>query len=73
MTCFRDKSKYIELPCKVGDTVYEVGTDLKIYQNEIKNIIYDTNGIAFDERAINETVFLTKSEAEQKLKELQND
>ncbi len=70
---FKDKSKYIELPCKVGDTVYEVGTDLKIYQNEIKNIIYDTNGIAFDERAINETVFLTKSEAEQKLKELQND
>lgn len=62
----------IELPCKVGDTVYEVGTDLKIHQSKIKNIIYDTNGIAFDERAIHETVFLTKEEAEARLKELQD-
>ena len=57
-------------PCKVGDMVYEVGTDKEIYQSTITKIIYDTNGIAFDETAIGKTVFLTKEQAEEKLKEL---
>lgn len=70
---FKDKSRFVELPCKVGDTVYQVGTDGILYSIEITKMIYDTKGIAFDERAIGKTVFLTKEEAEVKLKELQND
>lgn len=55
-------------PCKVGDTVFQVGTDRKIYQSTITKLIYDTYGIAFDERAIGKSIFLTKAEAEQALR-----
>lgn len=60
----------VKLPCKVGDTVYQ--TDgIRIYESKIKNIIYDTTGIAFNERALGKTIFLTREEAEQALKEAQ--
>ena len=64
-------------PCKVGDKVYQTDgvriyeSEVKeIYQDRIATIIYDTTGIAFDERAIGKSIFLTKEEAEEKLKEL---
>lgn len=58
----------IVLPCKVGDTIYQ--TDgVRIYKSRVKQIIYDTDNIAFDERAIGKTVFLTREEAERKLRE----
>lgn len=54
-------------PCKVGDTVYQ--TDgVRVYESSIRNIIYETEVIAFDERAIHKSIFLTKEEAEQKLR-----
>ena len=58
----------VELPCKVGDRVYQ--TDgIRIYESTIKNIIYDTDGgIAFDDRAIGNSVFLTCEEAGDKSK-----
>lgn len=65
---FEDKSRFIETPCKVGDTVYQVDTE-RIYESTVKRIIYDTDGIAFDERAIGKTVFLSREEAEKALKE----
>lgn len=48
-TCcdFKDKSRYIELPCKVGDTVYYItgiGHNL-IKPAKVKEIILDENGI----------------------------
>ena len=62
--------------CNVGDKVYQTdGVRIyeseiaEIYQDRIAKIIYDTDGIAFNERAIGKTVFLTKEEAEEKLKE----
>lgn len=58
----------IVLPCKVGDTVYQTDTAGQIYASTVKNIIYDTSSIAFDERAIGTTVFLTKEQAEKALK-----
>lgn len=59
---FKDKSRFIELPCKVGDIVYQ--TDgVKIYESTIKNVIYETESIAFDERAIGQSIFLTREEA----------
>ncbi len=66
--------------CKVGDMVYQTdGVRIYeheitgIYQDRIVKIIYDTEAIAFDERAIGKTVFLTKEEAEAKLKEMGNE
>lgn len=63
----------IELPCNVGDTVYQTDTDgERIYPSKIKNIIFDTDGgFAFDQNAIGKSVFLTREEAEKKSEELE--
>lgn len=62
----------LELPCKVGDTVYHtdnVGDE--IHEGKIKKIIYDLGYMAFDETAIGTGIFLTKETVEAKCKELQ--
>lgn len=64
----------VELHCKVGDAVYytdNVGE--KIYKAQIKKIIYDLGHMAFDDSAINQSIFLTKEAAEARLKELQEE
>ena len=56
--------------CKIGDKIYQ--TDgVQIYESTIgeitvttKHTIFVTENIAFDERAIGETIFLSYSEAE---------
>ena len=66
----------VVLPCKVGDRVYQ--TDgVRIYELEVLDIsmyknmpYYETESIDFDTRAIGTSIFLTKAEAEQKLKEM---
>lgn len=76
------------LPCKVGDTVYAIGFNNNkpiIYESVVLRILITEKEIVFnvkvDEFEINsqlkqsmfgKTVFLTKSEAEQKLKEMEN-
>lgn len=86
---FKDKSKSIELPCKVGDTVYHycksvnqivpyVVEDIHIDKEQTRcfatafDVYYNEylDEIEFAEDELGKTVFLTKSEAEQKLKEL---
>ena len=78
---FKDKSRYIELSCKVGDKVYRpskylgvvqfVIISFEMYQSEMfftddsENIIYLPD--------IGKTVFLTREEAEKKLKEFKDD
>ena len=73
---FKDKSRYIELPCRVGDKVYRpskylgvvqfVIISFEMYQSEMfftddsENIIYLPD--------IGKTVFLTKEEAEKYLR-----
>lgn len=89
---FKDKSKYIELPCKVGDRVYviknnKIHTKDVVYYNKTHSRITEQNeeywhcvdkdrisinAITFYPEDFGKIVFLTKSEAEQKLKELQN-
>lgn len=81
--CFKDKSRYIELPCKVGDTVYYItgiGHNL-VKPAKVKEIILDENGIkdlyvqgnghnfenSFD------IFFLTYEEAEKKLEEFKDE
>lgn len=59
---FKDKSKYIELPCKVGDIVYIIEPFNGICDMTLRNV--HVNDL------LKNNIFLTKSEAEQKLKEL---
>lgn len=76
---FKDKSKYIELPCKVGDTVYSVcrkGGKPYIKEEIVKSIYCDVretlNFVVLNpnNKILKANLFFTKSEAEQKLKEL---
>lgn len=66
--CFKDRNRFVKLPCKVGDTVYQTD-DIRIYENKIERVIFDTNNIGFDETSIGKSIFLTREEAEQALKE----
>ena len=69
-------SGVIVIPCKVGDIVYQ--TDgVRIYELEIFDVSmyrnmphFETESVDFDIRAIGTSIFLTKDQAEQKLKEL---
>lgn len=81
---YKDKDKVIELPCKVGDTVYGIFAK-EVYPKEITR--FEINpytkpqlwiGTKFDfasesinrwDLAIGKTVFLTRKEAEKALKE----
>ena len=59
---FKDKTRFLN----IGDKIYQHDSE-RIYESTIKNIIYETTGITFDERAIGKTVFLTREEAEKTL------
>lgn len=50
-------------PCKVGDTVYQTDGE-KIYKLTVRGVIYNTDAIGFDERAIGKSVFLAEKDAE---------
>ena len=64
--------KAIELPCKIGDIVYQTDADgLRIFESTVKNIIFETSSIAFDEQAIGESIFLTEEAVKEKMKKLQ--
>lgn len=65
----------IVLPCKVGDTIYQID-GVRIYASTIYEITYTENkvifvtgNVVFDVRAINNSIFLTREEAEKALKE----
>ena len=65
---YKAKDKVIELPCKVGDTVYKIGS---IYRRgKEKFYIYQGEFGYSCIRRFGDTVFLTKEEAEKALKEL---
>lgn len=79
---FKDKSNFIELPCKVGDTVYTIPRRairkwrvvfIGLCESPYINIAwykdknnFETRSIYFEQ--IGKTVFLTKQKAEAKLK-----
>lgn len=83
---YEEQGRLIKLPCKVGDTVWYVDDDDDNYpiklgidtisRNDNKNIYYYANDdvhygkFGFIDSDFGKTVFLTKSEAEAKLKEL---
>ena len=83
-----EQGKLIELPCAVGDTVYRIILD-KVYEYTVGSFLVDENGawgmsLLFEQEEkkfaanmdcdnLGKTVFLTKEEAEVKLKELEGD
>ncbi len=77
---FNERSKLIELPCKVGDTVYFIKAAFsylptpkaeKIRKIELYDIdvLFRTKNRSFAVEKIGKTVFLTKEEAERALEE----
>ena len=84
---FKDRSRFVELPCKVGDTVFvveEIAEERKIIKDHVETIgigyyadgvnIYQFDGIKTDGyfEDFGKNVFLTREEAEQALKERNN-
>lgn len=77
---FKDRSKFIELPCKVGDVVYAVSKcNNKIFSKKVVEILLkEDNGYVYTEPCyfifedFGKIVFLTKEEAEKALKEREN-
>ena len=82
---FKNKADVIELPCKVGDTVYCLieGFDF-VSEGRVRSITMYDNCMAVEiavygyyaqirtNKDFGHSVFLTKEEAEQKLKEVTN-
>lgn len=74
-----ESKQVVELRCKVGDAIYQTDTNgTKIYCSTVQRIIIDnqhiiycTDSVDFDERAIGKSVFLTAEAAEARAKELQ--
>ena len=60
-----EQGRLISLPCKVGDTVYHVIQGRIV---EVSNVDLFFLLLSVAENRFNNSVFLTKSEAEQKLK-----
>ena len=65
-----EQGRLISLPCKVGDTVYHVVQGRIV---EVSNVDLFFLLLSVAENRFNNSVFLTKSEAEQKLKEMDGD
>lgn len=62
-----EQGRIVKLPCKVGDTVYHVVQGRIV---EVSNVDLFFLLLSVAENRFNNSVFLTKSEAEAKLKEL---
>lgn len=81
---FKDRTRFVELPCKVGDTVYVIENN-EITEDFVDQIgigyycdgenIYQMDGIKTDWyfSDIGKTVFLTRKEAERALEERNNE
>ena len=73
-----EQGRLVKLPCKVGDTVYKVNkasrkvTQHKVREVEDEQVVFENYDYCSFNR-FGKTVFLTKSEAEEKLKELRGE
>ena len=71
---FKDRSRFVELPCKVGDTVYYFNSAGEIYSQKVSGFIVNFVGILvdsdvmFDSHLMGDRFFSTREEAEQALK-----
>ena len=82
---FKDKSLFVELPCKVGTTVHSVveADDSKVFNGKVVSITYEQNtiwiycrydnGLTYHHTVddIGKTLFFTEEQAKEKLKEIE--
>ena len=72
---FRDRSRFVELPIKLGEKVFYFDTGGRIYETTVTQLVYGATGflidsdVMFNSRLIGEQFFLTREAAEQALKE----
>lgn len=76
---FKSKSRFVELPCEVGQTVYFVGVlTQQIVPSKTMSILYNNGGfhilcenglVVTATEQLGKTVFLSKEDAEKALKE----
>ena len=72
---FKDRSRFVELPCKLGDTVYYFNSAGEIYSQKVSGFIVNFVGILvdsdvmFDSHLMGDRFFSTREEAEAALKE----
>ena len=75
---FKDRSRFVELPCKLGDTVYYFNSAGEIFSQKVSGFIVNFVGILvdsdvmFDSHLMGDRFFSTREEAEQALKEREN-
>ena len=67
---FKDKSKFIELPCTIGDTVYMINSKIDPYAGDEYYTIIQAPFRVSMLHLIGKFLFLTREEAEKKLEEL---
>lgn len=65
----KQESERREPLAHIGDSVYQRDNAGNIYKSTIKKIIYETDGIAFDDSAIGQSVFLSEEDLKNKLLE----
>ena len=66
---FQDRSRFVELPCKVGEKIFYFDTKGRIHDSTVTQLIYGASGFLIGGYQIGKTVFLTREAAEQSLKE----
>ena len=72
---FKDRSQFVELPCKLGDTVYYFNSAGEIFSQKVSGFIVNFVGILvdsdvmFDSHLMGDRFFSTREEAERALKE----
>lgn len=72
---FKDHSRFVELPIKPGEKVFYFDTEGRIYETTVTQLVYGASGflidsdVMFNSNLIGKRFFLTREEAEQALKE----
>lgn len=70
---FKPKSRFVELPCEVGQTVWEINTDnpfeedLRVMETKIERFFVGTSLDIHSMDCFGKTVFLSREEAENAL------
>lgn len=67
---FKDKSKFIELPCSIGETVYMISTGHDDWSGHDFKMIIQASFRLDMLKEFNKRFFLTREEAQKKLEEL---
>ena len=74
---FADSSEWVNLPCKVGDTVHIIGEYRGLYEAKVRVFFVNENSVEMIRTTkcdipieeLGKTLFLTKEEAEKALEE----